>query len=56
MPDVYVLLEADGTSVAVARTREVAPNVNVDYDQKGRAIGVEILSAESVQIDGKDVT
>jgi uncharacterized protein YuzE len=54
--DVYVYLAARDT--AVSRTREVVLDgahtpVNVDLDVEGNVIGVEILSAHSVEINGR---
>jgi hypothetical protein len=47
--DVYVRLE-HGT---VARTISVTDDVNIDFNAAGNPIGVEILGALGVQVDGE---
>jgi uncharacterized protein YuzE len=53
MSEVYVYL--DRIVRRVAATREVAPNVNIDYDEFGFAVGVEILGANGITVDGTEV-
>lgn len=54
MPEVYVYFEPPGTGVESARQREVADDVLVDYDATGRQLGVEVIGACHVTIDGVD--
>lgn len=46
--DVYVRL----SSMRVVRTLETAPGINIDVDDHGMPVGVEILGAEDVEING----
>lgn len=50
--DLYVYMNGADDSVPVARTDEVYVDdhfwVNVDYDEKGDLIGVEIIGADHV--------
>lgn len=49
MSDVYVRISPE----AVWETREPFPGVNVDLDANGNPVGVEVLSAVGVKIDGQ---
>lgn len=51
MASVYVRLSEAATPLAVS-THEAAEGINVDYDHRGEAIGVEILGARSVSVNG----
>jgi uncharacterized protein YuzE len=37
----YARFAPDGT--AIAETKEVAPNVNIDLDERGNLVGFEVL-------------
>lgn len=49
--DVYVRV----TDEPIHKTKPLQGNVIVDYDMNGRVVGVEVLDAEEVRIDGKEV-
>lgn len=48
--DVYVQVRDD---LAVHHTYGVEENINIDYDAHGTVVGVEILDATTVEINGK---
>jgi len=51
--DVYVYL-AEGLNLTASQTqKEVANGVILDYDAAGRLLGVEVIGAARVTIDGK---
>lgn len=50
--DVYVHIRPLEKDEKVASTRRAADNVNVDYDAEGNPVGVEVLSASGVDLDG----
>jgi len=52
MPDVYVRL----STKPVARTMSsVDTGVNVDLDERGELVGVELIGAVSVTWDGREI-
>jgi len=52
MPDVYVRLSMN----PVARTMSsVDTGVNVDLDERGELVGVELIGAVSVTWDGREI-
>lgn len=51
--DVYVHIE--GADSPYKDSVNVAYGVNVDYGENGEVIGVEVLSAGSVEVDGAAV-
>lgn len=50
--DVYVHIRPLEEDEKVASTKSVADNVNVDFDAAGNPVGVEVLSASGVDLDG----
>lgn len=54
MADVYVFMVPREPVRLVDRTREIADGVLVDLDETGTVVGVEILGALVVTIDGKE--
>ena len=54
-PDADAAYFTFATAIApgqVAETREVAPNVMLDFDAQGRLLGLEVLGARAVLVDG----
>jgi uncharacterized protein YuzE len=51
--DVYVYVHRNVHRVAT--TREILSGINVDFDEFGLVIGVEILGANGVTVDGTEV-
>ena len=51
MASVYVYLGRNVEPTAVS-THEIHDGINIDYDHRGKPIGVEILGATRVTVDG----
>lgn len=51
--DVYVRLAGDAPRDLIETTREVADGVMIDFDSGGNVVGVEVIGARTVEIDGK---
>lgn len=53
--DVYVYAQHRDANIPSVEQKEVAEGVTLDYDPDGKLIGVEILGAEIVTINGYEV-
>jgi uncharacterized protein YuzE len=51
MADIYVRL-ADSVLPSAVSTQPVADGINVDFDHRGEPIGVEVLGALAVYVNG----
>lgn len=59
MPEVYVYLEkatagAPRKKLKIDRRRNIGHGIFVEYDERGYAVGVEILNAIRVEVDAQN--